>query len=67
MEKMNAARPHFVRCIKPNKAKEPNCFEDDYVEAQVDNVLLCQCSNSELLYVVIAEIYRHVGNNSHSS
>jgi myosin-3 len=35
MEKMNAARPHFVRCIKPNKAKEPNCFEDDYVEAQL--------------------------------
>ncbi|XP_062516567.1 myosin-IIIb-like [Corticium candelabrum] len=35
MEKMNAARPHFIRCIKPNKAKASNCFEDDYVEAQL--------------------------------
>ncbi|XP_065836226.1 myosin-IIIb-like [Oscarella lobularis] len=36
MEKMNAASPHFVRCIKPNKQKRANLFEDHYVTAQLN-------------------------------
>eukprot|EP00118_Oscarella_pearsei_P013166 m.102239 g.102239 ORF g.102239 m.102239 type:complete len:1092 (+) comp37156_c0_seq8:188-3463(+) len=35
MEKMNAANPHFIRCIKPNRQKSANMFEDDYVKAQL--------------------------------
>lgn len=35
IEKMNAASPHFVRCIKPNTAKAPNNFQNEYVSAQL--------------------------------
>ena len=35
IEKMNAANPHFVRCIKPNHQKKPAIFTDDYVTSQL--------------------------------
>ena len=35
MEKMNAANPHFVRCIKPSHEKKPGCFSDEYVTNQL--------------------------------
>ena len=35
MGKMNAASPHFVRCLKPNMTKVPSLFEVDFVRAQL--------------------------------
>ncbi|XP_048584244.1 unconventional myosin-VIIa isoform X2 [Nematostella vectensis] len=35
MEKMTAASPHFIRCIKPNTSKVPGNFNDNYVETQL--------------------------------
>ena len=35
MAKMNAASPHFVRCIKPNMTKMSSVFEVDFVKAQL--------------------------------
>ncbi|KAL5482212.1 hypothetical protein EMCRGX_G022508 [Ephydatia muelleri] len=35
VEKMNQATPHFIRCIKPNAAKLPNHFVDEYVTTQL--------------------------------
>ncbi|XP_066273205.1 myosin-IIIb-like isoform X1 [Branchiostoma lanceolatum] len=35
VERITAARPHFVRCIKPNGLKQPNNFQDDAVAAQL--------------------------------
>jgi myosin heavy subunit len=41
MDKLNAADPHFVRCIKPNLKKAPSLFVDDMVTRQLryDGVL----------------------------
>jgi myosin-3 len=35
MDKMASAQPHFVRCIKPNKAKKPNDFVNEAVHQQL--------------------------------
>ncbi|KAG8431235.1 hypothetical protein GDO86_019207, partial [Hymenochirus boettgeri] len=35
MEKMYAAEPHFIRCIKPNIQKEPNVLETETVLNQL--------------------------------
>eukprot|EP00058_Branchiostoma_floridae_P010434 XP_002595922.1 hypothetical protein BRAFLDRAFT_98549 [Branchiostoma floridae] len=35
VERITAARPHFVRCIKPNGLKQPNNFQEDAVAAQL--------------------------------
>ena len=35
MRKMNAAAPHFVRCIKPNMDKRPDHFVDDMTTKQL--------------------------------
>ncbi|KAI8483301.1 hypothetical protein Bbelb_389050 [Branchiostoma belcheri] len=35
VERITAARPHFVRCIKPNSLKQPNNFQEDEVAAQL--------------------------------
>lgn len=36
MSKMLAARPHFVRCIKPNARQEPNSFSETMVMRQLN-------------------------------
>lgn len=35
MSKMNSSRPHFIRCIKPNKSKQPSRYDRHYVQAQL--------------------------------
>jgi hypothetical protein len=35
MDKMDAATPHFVRCIKPNPHKEPDLYDDEMVLRQM--------------------------------
>jgi myosin-5 len=35
MEAINAADPHFVRCVNPNAAKMANCFEDQKAVEQL--------------------------------
>ncbi|XP_064421597.1 myosin-IIIb isoform X3 [Latimeria chalumnae] len=35
MEKMFAANPHFVRCIKPNSSKQPDLLDDNRVMDQL--------------------------------
>ena len=35
MNKMNSAKPHFVRCIKPNMGKVAGVVEREYVLAQL--------------------------------
>jgi len=35
MEKMFAASPHFVRCIKPNRSKQPDQLDSKLVMDQV--------------------------------
>ncbi|XP_044131071.1 myosin-IIIb-like [Bufo gargarizans] len=35
MEKMYAASPHFIRCIKPNREKQPGVFQPDEVLNQL--------------------------------
>ena len=35
MQKMLSAKPHFVRCIKPNTTKTPGAFSDDHVNKQL--------------------------------
>nr|DBA23841.1 TPA: hypothetical protein GDO54_014717 [Pyxicephalus adspersus] len=35
MEKMNSARPHFIRCIKPNNEKLPGVFHPEEVLRQL--------------------------------
>ncbi len=35
MTTMNAAAPHFVRCIKPNMIKKPDVFVDDLTTKQL--------------------------------
>ncbi|EDQ88897.1 uncharacterized protein MONBRDRAFT_8842, partial [Monosiga brevicollis MX1] len=35
MFKMNTCLPHFVRCIKPNGAQKPKCYEDQVVVEQL--------------------------------
>lgn len=36
VEKMGACRPHFVRCIKPNRGKAPYNFDDEFVMVQLN-------------------------------
>ncbi|XP_065060294.1 myosin-IIIb-like [Rhopilema esculentum] len=36
MEKLNAAAPHFIRCIKPNAEKVPSKFDFLYVRRQLN-------------------------------
>ncbi|EGD75941.1 serine/threonine protein kinase [Salpingoeca rosetta] len=36
MSKMLAARPHFVRCIKPNTRQEPRNFKEEQVTRQLN-------------------------------
>lgn len=35
MEAINAADPHFVRCVNPNAAKKADCFEDQKAVEQL--------------------------------
>ncbi|KAM3597250.1 uncharacterized protein V6R79_001885 [Siganus canaliculatus] len=35
VEKMERCNPFFVRCVKPNNAKQPGVFEDDLVSNQL--------------------------------
>ena len=35
MEKMNASKPRFIRCIKPNMDKMPDNFISHYVQKQL--------------------------------
>ena len=35
MAKMFKAKPHFVRCIKPNTKKVANEFDDEHVQKQL--------------------------------
>jgi len=32
---LDAAAPHFIRCIKPNEAKQPNNFDSKFVLTQL--------------------------------
>ncbi len=35
MANLNAAAPHFIRCIKPNLKQAPNNYEPDFVNRQL--------------------------------
>merc|ERR1712046_95207 len=35
--KLNAASPHFIRCVKPNKEKKPKIFTSDMAYEQLLN------------------------------
>lgn len=35
MQTVNSAEPHFIRCLKPNAAKEPNNFDSKYTYEQM--------------------------------
>eukprot|EP00794_Sanderia_malayensis_P009786 gene9786-10785_t len=36
MERLNSAAPHFIRCVKPNKDKVPDTFDDCYIQKQLN-------------------------------
>jgi myosin-3 len=36
MEMLNAATPHFIRCIKPNMVKKPNTFNSEFTQTQLN-------------------------------
>lgn len=35
MKKMDSSKPHFIRCIKPNRSKRPLDYDTSYVKAQL--------------------------------
>ena len=35
MENLNSTNPHYVRCIKPNEARQPRVFDTALVQHQV--------------------------------
>ena len=41
MERIFAASPHFVRCIKPNYAKQPKQCDDKFMLTQLTLVSCC--------------------------
>ncbi|XP_035665893.1 myosin-IIIb-like [Branchiostoma floridae] len=53
VERITAARPHFVRCIKPNGLKQPNNFQEDAVAAQI-----LFCLPAQLKYTGMMETIR---------
>ena len=35
MRKMDASKPHFIRCIKPNRDRRPSHYHTSYVQSQL--------------------------------
>ncbi|KAG9509135.1 Unconventional myosin-IXb [Fragariocoptes setiger] len=65
METLNQANPYFVRCIKSNADKKPNCFDDVLVLLQLrytgmlETVRIRQSGYSvRLLYTEFSQHYR---------